>query len=38
MFISKATVKTQLAHIFKKLDIHNCADLSAHAARRNTTG
>jgi DNA-binding CsgD family transcriptional regulator len=38
MFISKATVKTHLAHIFQKLDVHNRAELSAHAARRNATG
>ena len=35
MFISKATVKTHLAHIFKKLDVHSRAELSALAARRN---
>jgi len=34
MFISKATVKTHLAHIFKKLDVHNRAELTAQAARR----
>jgi DNA-binding CsgD family transcriptional regulator len=38
MFISKATVKAHLAHIFKKLDVHNRAELSALAARRTTTG
>jgi predicted ATPase/DNA-binding CsgD family transcriptional regulator len=36
MFVSKATVKTHLAHIFKKLDVRNRAELSAHAAHRNT--
>ena len=36
MFVSKATVKTHLAHIFKKLDVHNRAELSALAARRTT--
>jgi DNA-binding CsgD family transcriptional regulator len=36
MFISKATVKTHPAHIFKKLDAHSRAELTAHAARRNT--
>jgi predicted ATPase/DNA-binding CsgD family transcriptional regulator len=36
MFISKATVKTHLAHIFKKLDVHTRAELTANAARRNT--
>jgi predicted ATPase/DNA-binding CsgD family transcriptional regulator len=35
MFISKATVKNHLAHIFKKLDVHTRAELSAHAARRS---
>jgi predicted ATPase/DNA-binding CsgD family transcriptional regulator len=35
MFISRATVKTHLAHIFKKLDVHSRAELTAHAARRN---
>ena len=34
MFITKATVKTHLAHIFKKLDVHNRAELTAQAARR----
>jgi DNA-binding CsgD family transcriptional regulator len=38
MFVSKATVKTHLAHIFKKLDVHTRAELTAHAARRNTIG
>jgi DNA-binding CsgD family transcriptional regulator len=37
MFVSKATVKTHLAHIFRKLDVHTRAELIAHAARRNTT-
>jgi predicted ATPase/DNA-binding CsgD family transcriptional regulator len=35
MFISKATVKTHLAHIFKKLDVHSRAELSGQAARRS---
>jgi DNA-binding NarL/FixJ family response regulator len=37
MFISKATVKTHLAHIFKKLLVHNRAELTAHTARRDPT-
>jgi DNA-binding CsgD family transcriptional regulator len=37
MFVSKATVKTHLAHIFKKLDVHSRAELTAHATRRNPT-
>jgi len=35
MFITRATVKTHLAHIFKKLDVNSRAELSAQAARRN---
>jgi DNA-binding CsgD family transcriptional regulator len=34
MLVSKATVKTHLAHIFKKLNGHNCAKLTAETARR----
>ena len=34
MFISRATVKTHLAHIFRKLDVRSRAELSAQAARR----
>ena len=34
MFISKATVKTHLAHIFKKLDVKSRAELGAQAAGR----
>jgi DNA-binding CsgD family transcriptional regulator len=37
MFISKATVKTHLAHIFKKLDVHNRAELTAKAFARDAT-
>jgi predicted ATPase/DNA-binding CsgD family transcriptional regulator len=37
MFVSKATVKTHLAHIFRKLHVHSRAELTAQAARRNTT-
>jgi DNA-binding NarL/FixJ family response regulator len=32
MFVSKATVKTHLAHIFRKLDVHNRTELGALAA------
>jgi predicted ATPase/DNA-binding CsgD family transcriptional regulator len=35
MFISKATVKTHLAHIFGKLDVHSRAGLTAQAVQRN---
>jgi predicted ATPase/DNA-binding CsgD family transcriptional regulator len=38
MFISKATVKTHLAHIFRKLDVHSRTELSAQAARRDGRG
>ena len=34
MFISRATVKVHLAHIFQKLDVKTRAELSAQAARR----
>ena len=37
MFISKATVKTHLAHIFRKLDVHSRIELVAYAVRRQTT-
>jgi DNA-binding CsgD family transcriptional regulator len=37
MFISKATVKAHLSHIFKKLDLHHRAELSAYTARRSST-
>ena len=37
MFISRTTVKTHLAHIFRKLDVHNRAELSAQAALRRKT-
>jgi predicted ATPase/DNA-binding CsgD family transcriptional regulator len=36
MFISRATVKVHLAHIFRKLEVRNRADLAAKAARRDT--
>jgi DNA-binding NarL/FixJ family response regulator len=34
MFISRATVKVHVAHIFQKLDISNRAELTAMAVRR----
>jgi DNA-binding CsgD family transcriptional regulator len=37
MFISRTTVKTHLAHIFPKLDVHSRAELSAQAAGRRKT-
>jgi predicted ATPase/DNA-binding CsgD family transcriptional regulator len=37
MFISPETVKTHVAHIFRKLDVHNRTELGALAARRSTT-
>jgi predicted ATPase/DNA-binding CsgD family transcriptional regulator len=37
MFISRATVKTHLAHIFNKLDIQTRAELTARAGRRDST-
>jgi DNA-binding CsgD family transcriptional regulator len=38
MFVSTATVKTHLAHIFKKLDLHSRAELAAASARRAPAG
>jgi DNA-binding CsgD family transcriptional regulator len=35
MFISTETVKAHVAHIFKKLDVHRRAELTALAMRRN---
>jgi DNA-binding CsgD family transcriptional regulator len=35
MFVSPDTIKTHLAHIFKKLDVHSHAELSAHTVRRD---
>jgi predicted ATPase/DNA-binding CsgD family transcriptional regulator len=37
MFITPGTVKTHVAHIFTKLDVHTRAELTAHAVRRNPT-
>jgi DNA-binding CsgD family transcriptional regulator len=34
MFISRATVKVHLAHVFQKLDVKTRAELTAHAVRR----
>ena len=34
MFISRATVKVHLAHVFQKLDVSNRAELTAQAVRR----
>jgi DNA-binding CsgD family transcriptional regulator len=34
MFISRATVKAHLTHIFQKLDVRSRAELAALAARR----
>jgi DNA-binding CsgD family transcriptional regulator len=36
MFVAKATVKTHLAHIFRKLDVHSRAELIAKAVRRDS--
>jgi predicted ATPase/class 3 adenylate cyclase/DNA-binding CsgD family transcriptional regulator len=38
MFVSPSTVKTHLAHIFGKLDVHSRAELSGRAGERNMTG
>jgi predicted ATPase/DNA-binding CsgD family transcriptional regulator len=38
MFVAPSTVKTHLAHIFRKLDVHSRAELSARAGERNTIG
>ena len=37
MFISAETVKTHLAHIFKKIDVHNRAELVGRSLRRAAT-
>jgi DNA-binding CsgD family transcriptional regulator len=36
MFISRATVKVHLAHIFQKLGVKTRAELTAQAIRRET--
>jgi DNA-binding CsgD family transcriptional regulator len=38
MFVSAATVKTHVAHIFKKLDVHNRTELAALVARKSAGG
>jgi DNA-binding NarL/FixJ family response regulator len=35
MFISKGTVKTHLAHIFRKLEVHSRAELASRTVERN---
>jgi DNA-binding CsgD family transcriptional regulator len=37
MFVSPGTVKTHIAHIFRKLDVHSRAELTAEAVRQQTT-
>jgi DNA-binding CsgD family transcriptional regulator len=37
MFVSPATVKTHLTHIFRKLDVHSRAELTAQAVGRRKT-
>ena len=34
MFVSPGTVKTHVAHIFRKLDVHSRAELTAQAVER----
>jgi predicted ATPase/DNA-binding CsgD family transcriptional regulator len=36
MFISRATVKVHLAHVFRKLDVHTRTELTAQIVRRDT--
>ena len=38
MFISKETVKTHLSHIFRRLEVHSRAELSARAVERGMAG
>ena len=38
LFISRATVKTHLAHIFTKLDVSNRTQLAALTTRTDTEG
>ena len=33
MFVAPDTIKTPLAHILKKLDVHSRAELNAHTVR-----
>ena len=35
LFMSRATVKAHLAHIFQKLDVKTRAELTAQAVRRD---
>jgi DNA-binding CsgD family transcriptional regulator len=37
MFVSPRTVKTHVAHIFRKLDVHSRAELTAEAVRQQTS-
>lgn len=34
LFVSRATVKTHLVHVYEKLDLHSRAELAAYAARQ----
>jgi DNA-binding CsgD family transcriptional regulator len=37
MFVSRATVKTHLVHVYAKLGLSNRAELAAAAAKRGST-
>jgi DNA-binding CsgD family transcriptional regulator len=37
MFISRATVKVHLGHVFQKLDVRSRSELAAQAARREAS-